>query len=300
MGFRRVMIESPVSLSVKSGQLIVQTAENTASFPIEDLDAVLIENPQVRWTVSVVSALAENGCAVYICNAKHMPNGILLPYMQHSRQFGMLKKQMEVSLPRKKRLWQAIVMQKIRNQAACLRLYRLLSEADHLSALAETVLSGDAGNVEGHAAAYYFSALYGKDFTRGLDSDGRNAALNYGYAIFRGAIARTLAVYGLLPCFGVHHKSELNQFNLADDLIEPFRPLVDAYVAGIEVGETLTPECKRGLFGLLSYEMLFSGKRYDVSYTMELFVQSLVRGFSDPSSALKTPVFHGLNKHRNE
>lgn len=300
MGYRRLMIESPVSLSVRNAQLVVQTAEKTASFPLEDIDAVLIENPQVRWTVSTVSALAENGCAVYLCDAKHMPNCVLLPYMQHSRQLGQLKKQTNASLPRKKRLWQAIVSQKIRNQSACLALYGLHSESDHLKHLAETVQSGDAGNAEGHAAAFYFSSLFGSGFVRTQDSDGRNAALNYGYAILRGAIARTLAVYGLIPCLGIHHKSELNRFNLADDLIEPFRPLVDAYVAGIEIGETLEPECKRGLFDLLSYEMIFSGKHYDVSYSVDLFVQSFIRCLSDASAVLDVPVFTGLVKHRNE
>lgn len=300
MGYRRIMIENPVSLSVRNEQLLIQAAEKTASFPIEDLDAVLIEHPQVKWTVSAASKLACSGCAVFVCDEKHLPCAVLLPYMQHSRQLGVIKRQMELTVPRKKRLWQSIVKQKIRNQAACLRLYDLHSQADHLDHLAQTVASGDTGNVEGHAAAFYFSTLFGGDFARAQDSDVRNAALNYGYAIIRGIIARTISTYGYLPCLGIHHKSELNRFNLADDLIEPFRPLVDAVVAEMDLSEELRPDNKRQLFDLLSVGMLISERRFDVSYTIERFVQELGRCMIDSGEQLKTPVFIGLQKHRNE
>ncbi len=300
MGYRRILIENPASLSVRKEQLLIQTAEKTASFPIEDVDAVLIDHPQVQWTVSVASKLACSGCAVFVCDEKHMPCAVLLPYMQHSRQLGVLKRQMDLSVPRKKRLWQSIVKQKIRNQASCLRLYGFRSQADRLNSLAKTVFSGDSGNVEGHAAAYYFSTLFGDGFTRAQDSDARNAALNYGYAILRGIISRTLTVYGFLPCLGLHHKSELNRFNLADDLIEPFRPLVDAVVAEMKLSEGLQAENKRQLFDVMSIEMLFSEKHYDVSHTVDCFVQNFGRCLIDSEEQLKTPVFIGLEKHRNE
>ena len=123
-------------------------------------------------------------------------------------------------------MWQSIVCAKVVNQASVLRWSGKTVQAATIFKMAERVRSGDPDNVEATAAQRYFPALFGETFVR-RNEDGRNAALNYGYAILRGAVARTLAVYGFLPAFGIHHRSALNAFNLADDLMEPFRPLVD-------------------------------------------------------------------------
>lgn len=132
--------------------------------------------------------------------------------------------QQTLTLPAKKRLWQQLVIAKIENQAECLALCGKTQEAAFLHSRARAVTSGDKDNLEASAAAFYFPALFGTGFTRSAD-DGRNAALNYGYAILRGYAARCAAVYGLLPWEGLHHCSQLNQYNLADDLMEPFRRL---------------------------------------------------------------------------
>jgi CRISPR-associated protein Cas1 len=166
---------------------------------------------------------------VYTCDEKHIPNGLLMPFHQHSRQLQVAQIQVEASLPLKKRLWQQLVQNKILNQAVCLE--RCDSEDNHLlEALAREVQSGDKGNKEAQAAKLYWPRLFGTRFRRFSQTHWTSSALNYGYAILRGAMARAVVANGLLPCFGLNHQSQLNAFNLVDDLIEPFRPLVDETV----------------------------------------------------------------------
>jgi len=239
-------------------------------------------------------------CAVFFCDEKHMPCAVLTPFNRHSRALTVLKSQLDAGAPRKKQLWRDIVRAKIKNQAACLRLAGCPEKADVLSELISGVRSGDAGNTEAAAAQYYFPALFGAGFTRGAE-DGRNAALNYGYAILRGSIARTLAAYGFLPALGLHHRSELNAFNLADDLIEPFRPLIDLLVfREISSEDELTPTVKRGLFNSLNLDILSGGQHHSVSYAVEREVQSLGRALSDKEAGLVLPGLTEPDMHGYE
>lgn len=252
------------------------------------MDALLLESRQVRLSAAALSLLAEQGCTVFLCDEKHMPSCVLTPFMGHSRQLGVLRQQLALTEPRKKRLWQQLVVRKIGNQSRCLSYAGREEEAAVLARMADGVGSGDSGNLEATAAAYYFPRLFGTGFTRSGE-DGRNAALNYGYAILRGCVARTLTVYGLLPCMGLHHRSELNPFNLADDFIEPFRPLVDSYVAELPPEAELTQDVKRALFALPGRELEAGGKRYSASYCAELAVQSLLRSMKEPGEPLQLP-----------
>jgi CRISPR-associated protein Cas1 len=199
--------------------------------------------------------------------------------------------QLNLTLPAKKRLWQQIVTEKVNNQGRCLSMQNKKNDADKLLALAKTVRSGDDGHVEGYAAAQYFPALFGHGFARSDDSDIRNAALNYGYAIIRGCIARNLTTYGFITAFGLNHRNELNAFNLADDFIEPFRPIVDLFVVdNIDPDqEELSKALKRNLMNLLNCDLLVEGKRQSVSYAVELCVQSFVAVCAGRSKTLKLP-----------
>lgn len=225
MSYRCLMIVNPARIRCKNEQLLIET-EEVHSVPIEDISAIVLESRQSTITTAALAALAQNGVVTFWCDETHLPCGISLPFAQHSRQLGVLRWQMELTLPTKKRMWQQIVTAKIKNQAECLALCGKTQEAAFLFGRAKAVTSGDKDNLEASAAAYYFPALFGAGYTR-RNEDTRNAALNYAYAILRGYMARCLAVYGFLPCLGLHHDSELNQFNLADDLMEPFRPVAD-------------------------------------------------------------------------
>ena len=276
MGWRSIMVENAAHISVRQAQLLIEGEQNI-SLPLEDLNIVLIESRQVQLSSAALSAMAREGVALMVCDDRHLPCGVLLPYAQHSRSLAVARLQVQASEARKKRLWQQIVKTKIPNQPCGLRLRGLQKDAAALDALGRAVSSGDAGNMEAIAAAAYFRALFGPDFTRGQEN-GINAVLNYGYALLRALTARTLAVYGFLACFGLCHRSELNPFNLTDDMMEPLRPVVDLYAAQHASEDMiLSPQEKRKLFSLLGQSMLSGGQRHAISSAVERSVQSLVR-----------------------
>lgn len=299
MAFRNIIIESPARLSVKRDQLIIRTEEEH-SVPVEDISALLIENKQTVITTAALSRLGQCGCAVYVCDDQYLPCAVLTPFAAHSRELAVAQNQLSASLPLKKRLWQSLVKAKISNQGECLRLAGKPEAAERLFDMAKKVRSGDAENVEAVAAQYYFPALMGADFFRGLDN-GINAAMNYGYAILRGSIARHLTAYGLLPVLGIHHHSTLNRFNLADDLIEPFRPVVDLLaVTYFDADTALTPEKKRLLFNCLNLDIRSGDQHHSVAYAIEREVRSLSRSFGEKEVRLCLPELLALKQHRYE
>ena len=221
MGYRNLIVANAKRLSVKDCQLLI----DDVSVPVEDINSLLIENQNAMFSAYVLQYLANQGVVVYVCDTKHSPNAVLLPLIAHSRHLKMLKYQIEISKVLQKRLWQKMVVAKLENQSRCLSLIDDFVGAKHIKLMQKKVLSGDPKNIEAQAAAYYFKRIYGKQFIRSRESI-TNAMLNYGYAIVRGMIARSIVCHGYEPSLGIFHKSELNGFNLADDFIEPFRPLV--------------------------------------------------------------------------
>ncbi len=298
MGWRSVFVQSPARLSVRQGQLCIET-DAVRCLPPEDLDAVVLEDARSTVTAAALTTCAAAGVTVYLCDARHTPCSIVIPWNTHSRQYAVLKEQINLSLPAQKRLWQQLVQAKLRNQAACLTLCGRQEAAAQLRSRADAVLSGDSSRQEAPGAALHFTALFGPDFSRGEDCLA-NAALNYGYAILRRQLARLLAGYGFAPALGLHHCSEVNPFNLADDLIEPYRPLVDLLVA-TQVDPALPPALpaalKQQLVSLLHTDVLLDGLHQSAGHAMELTVQSLRRACSE-KTPLQLPVLTGLEPHR--
>lgn len=301
MGFRNIKIDSHVKLSIKNQQLNIET-DISRHIPLEDINCIIIENQSVTVSAYLLQKMADMGIAIFFCDEKHLPNAVLLPMVRHSRHFKILKYQMEAGKPLQKRLWQQIVVQKIRNQALCLA-YLELDGAEELMKMCREVQSGDRTHVEAKAAAFYFKSLYGLGFSRGNDHV-INSALNYGYAIVRGLIARSIVCYGLEPSIGVFHHSELNNFNLADDMIEPFRPLVDLYVSrNYDIAESdsdLTPERKRGIFGIINYDMDMKGEKRIISNCIDMLVASYSSALQGKRSDLELPELMQLQVHSYE
>ena len=251
----------------------------------------------------MLQKFASQGIALYVCDEKHLPNAVLLPMVKHSRHFKMLTKQMEAGKPLIKRLWQQIIIFKIKNQALCLKNMGFSSEYEKLVSMTKEVQSGDKTHIEAKAAAYYFRILYGESFTR-ADECIVNSAMNYAYAIIRGLIARSIVCYGLEPSIGMFHHSELNSFNLADDLIEVFRPLVDLYVAShfdmSEVDTDLTPQIKRDLFNIINYDMLLKGEKRIISNCIDILVYSYSGAIQGNRTDLELPELIPLQVHSYE
>lgn len=235
------MIQNPAKLTLSKGQIALRNEQGEHSLPLEDIAALILESPEIALTSALLSACMEQGVMVLTCNAAHMPNGALHPFLPHSRQSKVAHIQLSWSEPLRKRLWQRCVQAKITNQALCLEAFRSKEEAKRLHALANKVQSGDPDNIEAQAARYYWPVLLDSNFTRG-GTDGVNAALNYGYAVIRAFVARSQVAYGLIPAFGIHHESELNAFNLTDDLMEVLRPQADALVFMMREDGELTTE----------------------------------------------------------
>jgi len=280
VSWRSVVIRNKCSLHVKDNQLVIDRAGfDIVTLPIEDIGVLLIDTFEVNLTVSVLARMAEYGGIIIGCGDNHTPAAISLPLVAHSRQTAIQRTQVELSKPFLKRCWKKIVKQKILNQAKILSLCDHRVTSDELSELAQTITSGDSTNVESNAARIYFRKLFGTSFIRGTQYEGVgavNSHLNYGYAVIRSIIAQSIVNHGLLPAFGIHHHSELNPFNLADDIIEPFRPLVDLYVAGLKLSEEdgyeLTPEDKAGLIALLHSDVKIKNKKYAAMYAVDLCV----------------------------
>jgi CRISPR-associated protein Cas1 len=224
-------------------------------------------------------------------DAKHHPAGMLMSFHQHHAQSAVAHSQIGMTQPLKKRLWQKLVCAKIENQAAVLRSIGS-DHATALSAMAGRVGSGDPDNLEAQAARAYWQRLF-EGFRR-HDEDRRNGLLNYGYAVVRAALARSCAASGLLPAFGIHHRSRTNPFNLVDDLIEPFRPVVDRMArarATSEERDELDVDDRRHMAGILSENISLGEERLTMLAATEAVAASLVRAIDGGNAALlSTPA----------
>lgn len=232
--------DSPASLSLENGLLVIVQAEKPRqTVPVSDIAAIVASHRQVLFTQSLVAALGAAGAILVCCDERHHPVSMLLPVEGHSTQTERFQAQASAGAPVKKRVWQELVREKLRMQGEVLR--RLRGEDGGIGAMAAKVRSGDPENLEASGAQRYWPRLFGDTgFRRGNDAEPRNGLLNYGYAILRAITARAVCAAGLHPSLGVNHSNRYNAFCLADDLMEPLRPLIDLRVA--ELCQDWTPE----------------------------------------------------------
>jgi len=227
MAWRGLHLTQPARLALADGQIVVRQEAGEVRLALEDLAWLVLDTPQVSLTGALIAGCMEAGVVVVSTDARHTPNGMMLPFHTHHRQAGVARLQVAAGEAVKKRLWQRIVRAKIGNQAAALAACG--RGAAPLRAMAALVAPGDPENVEARAAREYWKLLFA-GFTRENGGDLRNMLLNYGYAVVRAVVARALVAHGLMPSLGLHHDNAANGFNLADDLVEPFRPFVDRAV----------------------------------------------------------------------
>lgn len=300
MVWRSVVISRPAKLRREHYSLAIEQDE-TAFVPFEDIAVIVLNHREITLTHPVLSACGEYGISLFATGDTHHPNGVFLSFLTHSRATRGLRLQLNMARPLAKQTWSVIVRRKISNQAACLTLTGA-EGSDQMESYTRRVRSGDSQKMEGQAAAFYFSKLFGRNFQRGQEQ-WTNAALNYGYAILRGTIARGLVAHGLLPSIGLFHASEQNAFNLADDLIEPFRPLVDLYVAKHPAPDDaeLQPTDKAALVGLLNVDMATPRGVMSALDAIEQTVESLARIYErGAESVLELPTLIGLRQHIRE
>lgn len=297
MTWRSVVISRPAKLRREQFRLAIDQ-EQTAFVPFEDIAVIVLHHREIMLTHPVLSACGEYGISLFATGDTHHPSGVFLPFLSHSRATRWLRLQLDLPRPVTKQAWASIIRKKISNQSACLRSLGR-DGSDKLDSYARRVRSGDVGNLEGQAAAFYFVQLFGKGFHR-EQARFANAALDYGYAVLRGTIARGLVAHGLLPSIGLFHASEQNAFNLADDVIEPFRPVVDLFVAKRMslAGDELNPQDKTALVGLLNVDVGMPRGKMSVLSAIEHTIESLARVYDGSSETLlELPTLIGQEQH---
>lgn len=301
MVWRSVVINQPARLKREHFSLVIEQ-EQTAHVPFEDIAVIVLHHREITLTHPVLAACADYGISLFATGDNHQPNGVFLPYLPHSRATRMMRLQMKLDKPTGKRAWAEIIKIKISNQAACLKLCNAKDE-DRLLSLARRVRSGDSENIEAQASAVYFRALFGANFDR-AQARWINSALDYGYAIFRGTIARALVAHGFLPALGLFHHSEQNAFNLADDVIEPYRPIVDLHVAKhFPIGdeEALSPKHKADLVALLNIDVAMTRGVMSALSSVEQNVEALARLYEGADEqCLELPRLIPLRQHVRE
>lgn len=299
--FRTLFLSTPARLSLEDKHLcIAQKNKESVKIPLVDILCVMLESHQITLTNALLNAFAQYKIFVFTCDESHLPSGLFMPFLGHFRSFSVLQSQINLSKQRKAILWQQIVKAKIHNQALLLKMLHK-KESEELESLAKSVNLGDSSNNEAKAAAIYFKALFGKNFSRKVQifENGKmgtiNAALNYAYAIMRGVITRSLCVSGLNPALGFNHKNQFNAFNLADDLIEPYRTFADSVVVQmVEVGEleeSLSLQNRVKLVTILQSAVIVENKLYPLTRAGVVSAQSVVKCLERENLKLKLPLF---------
>ena len=291
---RTLFFSTPYCLSLKDNQMVVtskQMPDEKRTIPIEDIGFVILEHQQINITLPLLNALSDNNVAVIICDEDYMPNAMLMNLDSNQTQGESFRAQIEASEPLKKGLWKQIVETKIRNQAALLN--KLDKDGDKLKPYYTNVKSGDSDNREGIAAKIYWSELFGKEFIRARYGEPPNNLLNYGYTLLRAAVTRALMGSGLFPAFGLFHRNRYNAFPLADDIMEPFRPYVDAIVFDMYAnGETeLNKDTKTELLKVLYTDTSYNKVTRPLDVGLSMTTASLAKCYSGVGKKIVFPQF---------
>lgn len=309
---RTLYFGNPAYLSLRNAQLVIhlpdahgmddRTGNNTV--PVEDIGVLVLDHQQITVTHGLMEALLANNSAVITCDSSRMPAGLLLPLSGNTIQSERFQEQISASAPLNKQLWQQTIQAKILNQAHVLKTHHK-TMVKNMLVWADDVKSGDSDNLEARAAAYYWSNIFPviPAFRRGREGVPPNNLLNYGYAILRAVVARSLVGSGLLPTFGIHHHNRYNAYCLADDIMEPYRPFVDKLVLQIvddELGKGLLPEkleltkeIKSRLLSIPVLDVTINRQRSPLMVAVGLTTASLAKCYSGEGRKIAYPVFGG-------
>lgn len=291
--------ESSAVLTLRLEQLVIARGEEKATCPVEEVGVLVVSSPAVMMSQKVLAAIMAQGGVVIICDEKHMPSGMMLPLAGHHLQTERLSAQVNASEPTRKRLWAEVVRAKVEGQGKLLR--QLHGDDFGILAMAKRIRSGDTDNIEGQAARRYWPALMGApDFRRGRTGPPPNALLNYGYAILRAMVARAVCAAGLHPSIGLHHHNRYDAFCLADDLMEPFRPVVDAAVLRVAAERgpdaPLDRETKTLLLApLIGARFPQKGESRTLFDLAARLAVSLARAYGNPKAKVALPELFGVS-----
>jgi CRISP-associated protein Cas1 len=292
---KSILIENKTAITAKNLQLIIKSEIRESTIPIEDIGFLVLDHQEIYLSLPAMNLMVENNTAVIICGKNHLPNGMFLNLNSHHIQQEVFKNQIDASVPLKKQLWQQTIIEKITNQG--ILLAKITEKKNTFEFLASKVLSGDTTNMEGVAAQQYWKSFFEIDFKRERYGDYPNNFLNYGYAILRAATARALSGSGLLNTLGIHHKSKYNAFALADDIMEPFRPLVDEKVFEIMQNydeQELNTKIKAELLQILTRTVYFKEEKSPLMVALQKTASSLQQCLMGNRKKIKYPKLWNL------
>ena len=289
---------NPAYLKTNNEQMVIEIQDTgeTKTIPIEDIGIVVLDHQQITITQSLLAKLLSNNTAVITCDNTHHPVGLQLCLDGHTLQSQKFKTQIAASAPLKKQLWQQTVISKIENQATLLKEERV--ENKYLINLASSVKSGDSGNCEAKAALYYWKHVFPDflEFRRERYGPPPNNLLNYGYAILRALVARSLVASGLLPTLGIFHRNQYNAYCLADDIMEPYRPYVDQIVCSVIRGNgkflEMTPSMKKELLLIPAMDVMIDGQKSPMMNAVQRTTASLAKCFEGDSRRILYPALN--------
>ncbi len=265
-------------LSVYRGFLVISVDDDSHKVPVDMVESIIVTGRKISYTNSFLVRLCEEGIPLILCGSNFQPIGILNSLSLYHKQTERLFYQIKLKNTVRKQLWQTVIKQKIQKQAEVLELTG--KNDNPLFELSKRVKTDDSENTEAYAARIYWKQLLGKSFTRDFKQEGINSFLNYGYAIIRGAFSRSVVGAGLCPALGIHHHNKLNPFCLVDDLMEPFRPLIDMTLYDIikEKGEDLllNPEYKRRFVSILDDYVVIEEQKTKIRNAIQRCVWSYV------------------------
>ena len=296
---RTLLVENKTTITTKNLQLVLKSEIRESTVPIEDIGFLVIDNAETYLSIPAMNLLIENNTSVIICGTNHLPNGMFLNLNSHHIQQEIFKNQIDASAPLKKQLWQQTIVEKITNQGILLE--QITGAKNTLPFLASKVMSGDSTNMEGVAANLYWKSFFDPSvselakhikFKRERFGDYPNSFLNYGYAILRAATARALSGSGLLNTLGIHHKSKYNAFALADDVMEPFRPIVDEKVYEIMQNfeeQELNTAIKAELLQILTRTVYFKEEKSPLMVALQKTASSLQQCYTGDRKKIKYP-----------
>lgn len=291
---RTIYIGNPAYLKLKDNQLKIEdpaTREIKGSVPIEDMGFLVLDHYQITLSHQLILALQQNNVAIISCDESHLPLGLMLPISGHVTHSEFLKHQINCSEPLRKQLWKQTVEAKIYQQKEVLRKNQLPFES-MLNYLNE-VKSGDSTNMEGIAAQYYWKQLF-DDFIRDRKGDAPNNFLNFGYAVLRSMVARALVSSGLHPTIGIFHRNKYNAYCLADDIMEPYRPYVDAlvveWIQNPKATEFLDKAAKTHLLQLATKDVYINGLTRPLMTALSITTSSLCKCFLGENRVLNYPM----------
>ena len=281
MSWRIVYIEEADYLSLHLDNLKVTKGNDETTIPLGDINSIIIDNYKTTLSVNLLNKCMDYKVNVVLCDMKHLPNTIIYPYSGNYQASLVLKEQLSWKEENIRRIWKIIVEGKIINQMKVLKennksIDVILKLSHYLNEIAPL----DVTNREGLAAKLYFRELFGESFLR-EDENTINACLNYGYSIIRSMIARTLVAKGLNPHIGIYHKGQFNDFNLADDIIEVFRPIIDNYVYNKFLNEIFfTREMRLNIVSSLTRKVRYNGKKQSISNVINAYIDSIVQALN--------------------